>query len=90
MPGSRALGLLLEDDVEKLPCLVPLLIGLWVQRVGDVLQPAGGGHHVVGRSGEAQGAGSPYAGVVIIDRWLHNLLPRKKLPLAFELCLGGL
>jgi hypothetical protein len=39
---------------------------------------------------EAQDARSPYAGVVIIDRRLHNLLPRKKLLLLFELYLDGL
>jgi hypothetical protein len=30
-----------------------VLIGLWVRRVRDVFQLAGGGRHVVGLSGEA-------------------------------------
>ena len=53
MSGSRALGLLLEGDVEKLPCLMQLLVGLWVRRVGDILQPADGDRRVVDRLREA-------------------------------------
>ena len=34
-------------------------------------------------------ARSPHAGVVIIDRGLHGLLPRKLLPLELELCLDN-
>jgi hypothetical protein len=45
--GMGALSLLLEGDVEKSPCLMQPLIGLWVWCVGDVLQPTGGGRHVV-------------------------------------------
>lgn len=30
------------------------LIGLWIQRVGDVLEAASSGRHVVGHMGEAQ------------------------------------
>ena len=51
-PGSRALGLLLEGNVKKLHCLVQPLIGLQVRHVRYILQPAGGDHHVVGRSRE--------------------------------------
>jgi hypothetical protein len=35
-------------------------------------------------------ARSPYAGIIIVARGLCSLLPRKVLPLALELCLGGL
>jgi hypothetical protein len=40
--------------------------------------------------GEAQHAGSPHAGVVIVGSGLRHLLPRKLLPLVLELCLSGL
>jgi hypothetical protein len=66
------------------------LIGLRVRHVEDVLQPVDGGRHVVDRSGEAQGGRSPRAGVVVVDRRLRSLLPRKVLPLALKLWLGGL
>jgi hypothetical protein len=52
MPRSPNLSLLLEGDTEKSSCLMKTLIGHRVQRVGDVLQPAGGNRHVVGCSGE--------------------------------------
>jgi hypothetical protein len=42
-PGCRALGLLLEGDAEEPLRLVQPLIGLWVRRVRDVFQVAGGG-----------------------------------------------
>jgi hypothetical protein len=66
------------------------LVGLRVRRVGDILQPTGDKHLVVGRLGEAQGAKSPRAGIVVVDRRLLSLLPHKVLPLVLELCLGSL
>jgi hypothetical protein len=87
---SRVLGLLLEGEAEKPPHLVQSLIGLHVRRVRDVLQSTGGGYHVVGHSGEAQGARSPYAGVIVITRRLRDLLPCEVLTLALELYLGSL
>ena len=51
--GGQALGLLLEGDTKELPCLMQLLVGLWVRRVGDILQPAGGDRRVVDRLREA-------------------------------------
>ena len=63
--GGRTLGLLLEADVEKPLRLVQALVVLWVRHVGDVLQPAGGGRHVVGRTGKVQAARSPCAGVMV-------------------------
>jgi hypothetical protein len=69
---------------------VQVLVGLRVRCVRDVLQPVGGGRHVVSCSREVQGAGSPHAGIVIIAGVLRNLLPRKVLPLALELYLSSL
>jgi hypothetical protein len=50
----------------------------------------GSGCHVVRHMGEAEAAGSPHAGIVIIAERVHILLPHKVLPLVLELCLGGL
>jgi hypothetical protein len=66
-----------------------LLVGLWVWHVRDVLEATSGGCHVVGRTGQAQQAGSPRAVVVIAHR-LRGLQMRKFLPLLLDLCLDGL
>jgi hypothetical protein len=61
-----------------------------VQRVRDVLEPAGGGRHVVGHSGEAQGARSPMRVSSPLTGGCAACYHAKLLPLELELCLSGL
>lgn len=63
-PGQRALGLFFEVDVQEVPRLPDLLIGLRVRRVRDVAQMAGSDRHVVHFMREARWAWSPH---VIVD-----------------------
>jgi hypothetical protein len=51
---------------------------------------ASSSRRVVRRTGEAEAARSPCAGIIVIAERVRGLLPCKVLPLTLELCLGGL
>jgi hypothetical protein len=63
-------------------CSRSLAFGLACQRCPPA--STGDDRHVVVRLGEAQGAGCPRAGVVVVDGRLCGLLLRKVLPLALS------
>lgn len=78
----RAIGLLLEGDVEERLSHLKLLICLWIWRVRDVAEVIGNDYHVVHRMGEAQHARSPGAVVIVVRgslQMLHVLLAPLKL-----------
>jgi hypothetical protein len=89
MPRSRALGLMLERHGEA---ALTHVATCWSSGPACRRCPLAGRQRppCCRLPGEAQGAGSPHTGVVVLARRLHDLLPCKVLPLVLDLCINGL